>query len=298
MPPDPCELTDIKTALDRFAFPSASTQSSQHIKRMHWYVACRLVLEGGFRPETIVPRPPFKSVPRGDEWLLHHEPAVGGWGERTLLGGLKTKDMDVSICLDGIGPVLAVSLKGTHNAFRNLTNRMEEAGGDCTNLHLSYPALVYGFWHVLRANDEADSTPSAHFPLDEKGRYKTEDVAIMAAGPPAAAVERYAHALERLSDRDDLRDSPSRYEACALTLVGARRDNRAQVHPKFPVAGSVLDFQRMFHRLYELYDRRYVYQAPSLGSITSRLQWSEESPIISGTILNNPAFAEFAPRIA
>jgi hypothetical protein len=31
---------------------------------------------------------------------------------------------------------------------------MEEAVGDCTNLHITYPALVYAYLTVLRANQE------------------------------------------------------------------------------------------------------------------------------------------------
>ena len=53
---------------------------------------------------------------------------------------------------EGIGPVLAVSCKGAIGAFRNLTNRMEEAVGDCTNLHIAYPPLVCGYLFVMRAN--------------------------------------------------------------------------------------------------------------------------------------------------
>jgi len=163
--PDPCELTDLQKALTRFAVPSGVTQTSQHIKPLHWYVACRLVIEGGFHPNTIEPRPPFVVEKRGGKALLHHEPAKAGWSERTILGGLKSKTIDVSVSLAGIGPVVCISLKGTHNAFRNLTNRMEEAAGDCTNLHMAYPALVYGFWHLLRANEESDPNPVAHFGL-------------------------------------------------------------------------------------------------------------------------------------
>src|SRR5579863_1344341 len=33
-------------------------------------------------------------------------------------------------------------------------NRMEEAAGDCTNIHLAYQGLVYAFWHIFRANVE------------------------------------------------------------------------------------------------------------------------------------------------
>jgi hypothetical protein len=130
-------------------------QSSAHIKPLHWYVASRLVIEGGFRPDEIRPRPPFEVKREGKRWVLHHSELRGGGQERTVLGGLKTKNIDVVVTKDGIGPVIAVSMKGTLGAFRNLTNRMEEAVGDCTNLHIAYPALVYGFLEVLRANHES-----------------------------------------------------------------------------------------------------------------------------------------------
>jgi hypothetical protein len=58
---------------------------------------------------------------------------------------MKSKNIDVVTSMRGIGPVLAISCKGTVGAHRNLTNRMEEAIGDCTNIHAAYPALVYGF---------------------------------------------------------------------------------------------------------------------------------------------------------
>ena len=295
MEPEACELTALRRAFERFAFPVAKTQTSQHIKPLHWYVACRLVIEGGFNPEDIKPHPPFVVEKNR---FLHHQPEKADGQERTLLGGLRTKGIDVTVSLDGIGPVPAISLKGTHNAFRNLTNRMEEAAGDCTNLHMSYPALVYGFWHVLRANEEEDQDPVAHFELAENGRYKPADVAITADQEPAPALKRLALALERLSDRDDLRDHPSRYEACGLTLVGVRKDNRGTVHPSFPDPGELLDFNRMFRRLYHLYVQRYVYQAPSLASHTRRVEWSPESPILEHTLLDNPVFSEMQPRVA
>jgi len=227
---------------------------------------------------------------------LHHDPSAAGAGESTLVGGLKTKQIDVCVCIPRIGPVLAISLKGTHNAFRNLTNRMEEAAGDCTNLHMSYPALVYGFWHLLRANEESDASPQAHFALAD-GKYKQSDVAITSSGKLSSGVQRYAEALERLSDRDDLRDHPSSYEACALTLVSVSADSIGSPHALFPPNGGNLDFNRMFARLYRLYDRRFVYQAPSLASSTRRREWAPDSPIIRETIAGSSDFAEFQPRV-
>jgi hypothetical protein len=145
MPPDNlCRMIDQSEAFRVFATFEGQTQSQAHIKPIHWYVACRLVLEGGFLPEDITPRPPFKSRKRGGTWELTYDASVAEGGERTLLGGLKTKNVDVVVVKEGIGPVLAISCKGAIGAFRNLTNRMEEAVGDCTNLHITYPALVTG----------------------------------------------------------------------------------------------------------------------------------------------------------
>ena len=66
-------------------------QSAGHIKPLHWYVACRLVLEGGFLPGDITPQPPFSSQMKGGRYLLEHNDKLGGTGERAVLGGLKTK---------------------------------------------------------------------------------------------------------------------------------------------------------------------------------------------------------------
>lgn len=260
-------------------------------------MACRLVVEGGFHPDRIRPRPPIAVKRMRDGLLLHHDPAAAKSGERTILGGLKTKRLDVTVTIPTIGPVLAVSLKGTHNAFRNLTNRMEEAAGDCTNLHMAYPALVYGFWHVLRANEADDPAPIAHFQLMD-GRYDKHDLAILGGGELTEPIQRYRHALERLSDRDDLRDHPSRYEACGLTLVKSKGGpEECGVHPEHPVPGSVLDYNRMFRRLYAIYDRRFVYNAPALRSRTERESWDRESPLLTNTILRDEGFAEMEPRV-
>src|SRR6266511_4250491 len=53
--------------------------------------------------------------------------------------GLKSKAVDVVVTKEANGPVLAISVKGTGNAFWNLTNRMEEAIGDSANLHITHP---------------------------------------------------------------------------------------------------------------------------------------------------------------
>src|SRR5207248_2795287 len=108
--------------------------SQRHIRPLHQHFAMRLVIEGGFAPDEITPRPPIRIEHRRGEDHLVFDPTAANEAEQTVLGGLKTKDIDVVVCKSGVGPVLAISVKGTTGAFRNLTNRMEEAIGDSTNL--------------------------------------------------------------------------------------------------------------------------------------------------------------------
>ena len=146
-------LVSLKSALKEFVEATA-TQNQLHIRPLHQHIVQRLVIEGGYLPEEISPRPPLRveivTSGGGKRKRLYFDESAARPGEQTVLGGLKTKDVDVVVSKQHVGPCLAVSVKGTFNAFRNLTNRMEEAAGDCTNLHISYPALVYGFLHVMR----------------------------------------------------------------------------------------------------------------------------------------------------
>src|SRR5205085_2297991 len=127
--------------------------------------------------------------------------------EQTVLGGLKTKDIDVVVAKPGIGPVVAISVKGTGGAFRNLTNRMEEAIGDCTNLHIMYPGLVYSFLHVLKANRAG---PQGLAP---------NDISVNEKGEVVQAIRRYHDVLLGLAGRRLVRDDLTRYEAVCLALV-------------------------------------------------------------------------------
>lgn len=178
----------------------------------------------------------------------------------------------------GIGPVIAVSMKGTLGAFRNLTNRMEEAVGDCTNLHLCYPALVYGFFHVLRATCAASGVP-------------VNDVCVSANGKVADFVVRYHDILTRLNGRLDLRDEPTKYEAVCLGLVNPDEPGRGTLLTGFPPPDSQLLFSSFFERIYRAYDVRFVYAAPNLESVTARHLWDPASPALSG-----PSPVDYEPR--
>jgi hypothetical protein len=267
-----------QSALSTFATYEGATQSQLHIKPLHWYVACRLVLEGGFMPEEITPRPPFR-VQRRNGWQVSYDPAVASGGERTLLGGLKTKDVDVVIVKEGLGPVLAVSCKGAIGAFRNLTNRMEEAVGDCTNLHITYPAMVAGYLFVMRAHrQQAMVAASATAPPGSGRTIAQNDIAIQHSGEPVESVVRFHNALRELTGRRGIRNDVSRYEAVSMVLVDPA-ENPGQVLETYPRMDSPLRIERFFEALYLRYDERYVYSAPDLKAVTRRREWSPDSPL-------------------
>jgi hypothetical protein len=276
-------LVSLREALTVFV-DALRHQSQEHIRTLHWHIACRLVIEGGFRPETIVPTPPLRvetvGTGRSRRYRLVHDPEAARPGEQTVLGGLKTKSVDVVVTTRATGPCAAVSVKGSLNAFRNLTNRMEEAAGDCTNLHMSYPALVYGFLHVIRANREGSVE-------------NRNDVAIFDNGQVSEEIRRYHDAMSRLSNRSDIRNHASRYECVTLALVGTDGLSRGTVLPDFPSETSDLRFEGFFAKLFAAYDLRFVYAAPALKETTQRLAWAEDSPV-----LTEAEAAGFVPRVA
>lgn len=296
----PCEWTTQKQAFAGFAGFTEKTQSAGHIRPLHWYVACRLVVEGGFDPDDIKPRPPFTigSKRAGLPQLNFDERSAGG-GEATVLGGLKTKNVDVVVTRNGIGPVLAVSCKGTTGAFRNLTNRMEELIGDCTNLHISYPTLVLGYLHLLRANrrvgevvdviepGEDEDTQFAESELDagepdvtKQRRLSDNDMAFDARGNVTSGIRRFEIAVSRLAGRNGIRDDMTRYESIGLGLIEAEQKSLGAIVANYPDFSSGLNIDGFFDRLYAQYDERFIYGAPKLETVTRRLEWSPDSPAL------------------
>ena len=278
-----CQWIGEAAALGHFASYTGATQSQQHIKPLHWYVACRLVLEGGFPPEEITPRPPFTWRRQGREDRLAFDPSVATGAESTVLGGLKTKNVDVVVMKPGLGPVMSVSVKGTIGAFRNLTNRMEEAVGDCTNLHITYPAMVSGFVSVLRANREEEDAAETVEPesAPPARQLSANDIAIQKGGDPVETIIRYHTALRELTGRRGIRDDVSRYEAVAMALVESNTATPGVLLDRFPPEDSPLRLEQFFQALYLRYDERYVYAAPDLKSVTRRREWAESSPALS-----------------
>ena len=299
MPKDPvrvCVWVSLRDACLAFAKAKDGTQSAEHIVKLHWHVACRLVLEGGFHPDLVRPHPPLAVQRKGSRNILVFDPAVASGKEATVFGGLKTKNIDVAVTIPEIGPCIAISMKGILNAFRNLTNRLEEAVGDCTNVHIAYPGLVYGFLHIIRGNREGPIPESAaRFlkPDPDSQLMRSGDVAIRKDGRQTDFIQKYHAAMMRLSGRKDLRDDFSRYEAVALMMVEGSDKGLGEILKNHPDIESPLRFEKFFDSVYRAYELRFVYGAPDLRSVTRRLEWDPESPA-----LRELKISGFEPRVA
>lgn len=253
-------------AFRHFASFDGQTQSQQHIRPLHDYVTSRLVLEGGFHPDQLVPHPPLRVIQTAGGNRIVYDSSRATRAEATILGGLKTKNVDIVVVKDGIGPVLAVSCKGMTGAIRNLTNRLEETIGECTNIHISYPALVFGYLFVMRANQPGDGIAST-------------DVAIDDQRQPVDAVVRFHYALGAMTDRVGIRNDLSRYEAVAMAMIEMHSERIGELLENYPPGGSPVNFKRFFEMLYRRYDERYVVSAPQLAKSTRRLEWSRDSSV-------------------
>ncbi|MBR7990751.1 hypothetical protein KDX04_33460 [Burkholderia cenocepacia] len=299
-----CQWINLPEALWHFATYGGRTQSQEHIKPLHWYVACRLVIEGGFDPDEITPRPPFKVVRRKGKNSLVYSPELANGGERTILGGLKTKNVDVVVTKEGIGPVLAVSCKGMTGAFRNLTNRMEETIGECTNLHITYPALVFGFLFVIRANRQPEEVIESISGLVAESSSPTRqlaanDIALQSNNEPVESIFRFHSALRELTGRRGIRDDVSRYEAVSLALTESGGEHAGEAMMSFPPEGSPLRFEEFFQTLYLRYEERFLIGAPDLKSVTRRIEWDPESPALSQFEIDSNSLPtlDFSPRV-
>jgi len=258
------DTVHISDALKAFATADA-VQAQEHIKPLHRHIAMRLVVEGGFFPEEITPHPPLRARKRAGSNSLESDPTAETKGELTVFGGMKTKQIDVVVAKESIGPVVAVSVKGTLNAYRNLVNRMEEAIGDSTNVHVMYPGLVYGFLHVLRANREASG-------------FGPRDCGLTADGKVSPLICRYLAALCEMTGRRFVRNDFTRYEAVALAMVENDPGAVGRVNSSFPEPRSPLRIESFFPRLYETYDLRFPARAEHVAR-ARRAAWDLNSPL-------------------
>lgn len=263
---------DRATALRHFASFRGPTQSQQHIRPLHEYIAARLVLEGGFAPDDLLPHPPLQVTGDRAKPRLAYALARATRAEATILGGLKTKSVDIVVTKQGIGPVLAISCKGMTGAFRNLTNRLEETIGECTNIHIGYPMLVFGYLFLARAN-RANAQTAAN------------DVAVNDGNEPVEALVRFHAALSEMTGRLGVRNDASRYEAVGMGLVDTQEGLEGRLLDTFPPPGSRVRLDQFFNTLYRRYDERFVVGAPTLATRTRRRVWDPDSAILQDSTL-------------
>lgn len=207
------------------------------------------------------------AIQRLGRWFLEYAPEAETTSELTVLGGMKTKQIDVVVAKSGIGPVLAISLKGTFRAYRNLVNRMEEAIGDSTNVHVMYPGLVYGFLSLIGGNRESDG-------------YTRNDVGLLRDNSISPQILRYHAALSEMTGRRFVRNDYTRYEAVGPILVENGPGAAKIMNDDFPVGGSPLRMETFFSRLFETYGLRFPARAEQVP-IARRAEWASDSPIFN-----------------
>jgi hypothetical protein len=251
------------------------TQSQEHIRPVHSYCAARLVLEGGFPPEWVLPAQPFSSKRITNSlYELKPIPESPKISEHRVLGGIKYKDVDVTVVVPGLGPALGISGKSTGNAFRNLTNRMEEALGECTNVHLMYPGFVFGFLHLLRFSKESEVESIQDASFDKRDM-------------PLPAIRRYYEVLLALAGRNTITDPGMKYEAVGL-LIYRCTPAGPKIWNAYPPKDSPVHFSNFFRRLYDLYDVRFGYPDPSGPNI--RKVWRSKGSEIPSIVDEESSF--------
>jgi hypothetical protein len=233
------------------------TQSGKHMKPLNRHLANRLVIEGGFPPEWVHPRPGMSSkLETNRRYFL--QPGKQDDSERQVLGGIKYKNVDISTFAPGIGPAICLSTKATTVSFRNLTNRMEEALGECVNIHMMYPGALLGFLHCIRfaRPDQVADTRNASFTIDNF---------------PIKGIVRYHDVLATLSGRNLISDPPMLYEAVAM-LVYQEVGDKMVIWNDYPPEHSPVHYKHFFERLYKLYDIRFSYPNPRAHN--TRKEWT------------------------
>jgi hypothetical protein len=219
------------------------------VNDIHAYCAARLILEGGFPPECVLPRQRFASRKLNNAVCqLEVSPKLQGVSTRRVLGGIKDESVDVTVLVPGLGPVLGISSKRTANSFRNLTVRMEETLVRCTNVHLMYPGFVFGFLHLIRFGKVSEVGNPQDASCDERNQ-------------PLPAIRRYHEVLVALAGRNSITDPGMRYEAVGLLVYRCAKSG-GEIWNDYPPKDSPVHFTNFFQRLYNLYDLRFGYPDP------------------------------------
>lgn len=102
-------------------------------------------------------------------------------------------------------------------------------------------------------------------------------------GSVVEGIRRFHQALRDMTGRRGIRDEISRYEAMTMALIEPQGANAGAVLEQFPPEGSPRLLKGFFQTLYQRYEERFVYGAPSLAErgYTTRLAWDPESPVFN-----------------
>src|SRR5205823_3879639 len=102
--PEPClpAYVRLEAALAQF-IDVVDTEAAEHITPLHQHIAMRLVIEGGFSPDEVVPHPPLVVQRKGKTHRLVFNAGAQLTNEQTVLGGLKSKKIDVVVTKPGVG---------------------------------------------------------------------------------------------------------------------------------------------------------------------------------------------------
>ena len=125
---------------------------------------------------------------------------------------------------------------------------MEETIGECTNLHITYPAMVFGYMFVIRANRlvvaiASELAPETNSPVRQ---LLANDIAVQEGGEPVESIFRFHSALRELTGRRGIRNDVSRYEAVALAMIETTGDQAGEVLPQWSYRSICVQNERVF----------------------------------------------------
>ena len=173
--------------------------------------------------------------------------------------------------------------------FCNLTNRMEETIGECTNLHITYPAMVFGYIFVIRANRQVATivaglpsdanVPARQLAVNDIRRWgcRGVDFSIPFGSTRAYGTPRDSQRCQSLRGRDSGHDRADG-GPCGRSV------GRIASARQLSAVGSV------FRDTYLRYVERYLFGAPDLKSVTRRLEWAPSSPALDTTQIGSDLF--------
>lgn len=237
-------------------------QSGEHIKPLHNYCAARLVVEGGFPPEWVNPRPRW---PAPEQATLFTSFVIQSEGpnvpSRAYLAGSSIRTLMSPLSFPTSAQLWLFRRRTPEMLSGTSPTGWKRLWGECTNIHLMYPGFVFGFLHLIK--------------FAKLSEVEKTDASFTEKGDPLPAFRRYHEVLISLSGRSTLTEPGIRYEAVAL-LAYRCREGKTEIVKGYPPESSPVHFSKFFQKLYDLYDLRYGYPDPDGPNI--RKEWRIQDP--------------------